>query len=76
MWYNRCWLFDSIFDETKDSSSVLSFLGTMTASLPGQSICARAHEMQIISLATLSTAASGASDKQEALAGAFHLHVN
>lgn len=58
--------------------SVLSFLDTMTTSsdVLGQSICPRAHGMQIISVVALSTVASGVSDKQEALASAFHLHVN
>lgn len=59
----------------RENASVLSFLDTMTTSLPGQSICPRVHGMQIISAVALSTVASGASDKQE-LAGAFHLHVN
>jgi len=48
----------------------------MMTSLLGQSIYPRAHGMQIISVVALSTVASGASDKQEVLAGAFHLHVN
>lgn len=59
----------------KKNGTVLSF-PNMTTSLFGQSICQRAHGLQIISAVALSTVASGVSDKQEALAGAFHLHVN
>jgi len=72
-------LFGSTLVRDESEGNELRFIvprRDVTTSLPGQSIGARAHGMQIISLAALSTAATGASDKQGAPADAFHLHVN